>query len=235
MTNTESKPDYLGHRERLRQRFLLGAGKDMADYELLELVLTIALPRKDVKPLAKTLVAKFGSFAEVINADKDELCAIPGIKENTVTVLKIINAASQRTSWQNLQSFDGPVILNLDSLIDYCRSGMCYSDVEELRLIYLDSKLHVIGQEIMQKGTINSVAIHPREVIKAAMNNHASAIVMIHNHPSGNVQPSKSDILMTERIDEACESIGIRLLDHLIISHRDYYSFAQNGIISNKR
>ena len=235
MTSAETKPDYLGHRERLRQRFLLSEGKDMADYELLELILTIALPRKDVKPLAKALIARFGSFAEVINASKDDLCAIAGIKENTVTVLKIINAALQRTSWQNLQSFDGPVILNFDSLIDYCHASMCYSDIEEFRLIYLDSKLHVIGQEIMQKGTINSVAIHPREVIKAAMNHHAAALVMVHNHPSGNVQPSKSDILMTERIDEACISIGIRLLDHLIISHQDYYSFAQSGIISNKR
>ncbi|MBE6452830.1 MAG: DNA repair protein RadC [Alphaproteobacteria bacterium] len=233
MTKSNIKPDYLGHRERLRQRFLLSEGRDMADYELLELVLTIALPRRDVKPLAKALISDFGSFAGVINANKEELCAIDGIKENTVTVLKIINAALQRTSWQNLQSQDGPIILNIDSLIDYCRTGMCYSDVEEFRLIYLDSKLHVIGQETMQKGTINSVAIHPREVIKAAMSNRASAIIMVHNHPSGNVQPSKSDVAMTERIDEACESIGIRLLDHLVVSNKDYYSFAQHCLLKS--
>ena len=231
MKISETQPDYLGHRERLRQRFLLGEGKDMADYELLELVLTIAIPRRDVKPLAKTLISRFGNFSGVINANKEDLCAINGIKENTVTVLKIINSALQRTAWQNLQSQEGPVILNIDSLIDYCRACMCYSDIEEFRLIYLDAKLHVIGQEIMQKGTINSVAIHPREVIKAAMNNRASAIIMVHNHPSGNVQPSKSDIAMTERIDEACESINIRLLDHLVISKNDYYSFAQHCLL----
>ena len=105
---------------------------------------------------------------------------------------------------------------------------MCFSDVEELRLIYLDAKLHIIGQEIMQRGTINSVAIHPREVIKAAMANHASSIIMVHNHPSGNVQPSKSDVAMTERIKEACESIGLRLLDHLIISRSESYSLFQH-------
>ena len=233
MKTSEIKPDYLGHRERLRQRFLLGDGRDMADYELLELVLTIAIPRRDVKPLAKTLISRFGNFAGVINANKDELCSISGVKENTVTILKVIKAALQRASWQNLQAFDGPVIMNFDSLIDYCRANMCYSDVEEFRLIYLDTKLHVIGQDIMQKGTINSVAIHPREVIKSAMSNKASAIIMVHNHPSGNVQPSKSDVAMTERIDEACESIGIRLLDHLVIGRNEYYSFAQHCLLRN--
>lgn len=228
MTKTEKQPDYIGHRERLRQRFLLGDGKDMADYELLELVLTIALPRRDVKPLSKLLISRFESFAGVINAPKDELIKIPGVKENTITVLKVINVAAQRTSWQNLKSLDGPIIMNTDSLIDYCRSAMCYSDVEEFRLIYLDSKLHIIGQEIMQRGTINSVAIHPREVIKAAMAHHASSIIMVHNHPSGNVQPSKADVAMTERISEACESIGIHLLDHLILSRSESYSFAQH-------
>ena len=228
MTKTEKQPDYIGHRERLRQRFLLGDCKDMADYELLELVLTIALPRRDVKPLSKLLISRFESFAGVINAPKDELIKIPGVKENTITVLKVINVAAQRTSWQNLKSLDGPIIMNTDSLIDYCRSAMCYSDVEEFRLIYLDSKLHIIGQEIMQRGTINSVAIHPREVIKAAMAHHASSIIMVHNHPSGNVQPSKADVAMTERISEACESIGIHLLDHLILSRSESYSFAQH-------
>lgn len=228
MTKIENQPDYIGHRERLRQRFLLGEGKDMADYELLELVLTIALPRRDVKPLAKQLIAKFSSFAGVINASKDDLMTVPGIKENTATVLKIINVAAQRASWQNLQSCEGPIICNTDTLIDYCRSAMCFSDVEELRLIYLDAKLHIIGQEILQRGTINSVAIHPREVIKAAMNNHAFSIILVHNHPSGNVQPSKADMAMTERIKEACESIGIHILDHIIISRSESYSFSRH-------
>ncbi len=228
MTKKDAQPDYIGHRERLRQRFLLGGGHDMADYELLELVLTIALPRRDVKPLAKQLIAKFGSFSEVIKAPLENLVEVAGIKEHTATVLKIISVAADRCSWQSLQSLDAPIILNTDSLIDYCRSTMCYSDVEELRLIYLDAKLHITGQEILQRGTINSVAIHPREVVKAAMNNKAFSIIMVHNHPSGNVQPSQADIAMTLRIKEACEAIGIKLLEHLVISKTDYYSFAQS-------
>ncbi len=231
--NIENKPDYLGHRERLRQRFLLGEGRDMADYELLELLLTIALPRKDVKPLAKQLIAKFGSFANVINAPAEDLLSVKGIKEGTLTVFKIVNVAAQRTSWQNLKSFEGPVISNFDSLVDYCRTSMCFSDVEELRLIYLDSSLRVLGQDIAQKGTINSVAVHPREIVKLVMNNHASSVIMVHNHPSGNVQPSKADIEMTKKIEEALSSIGIRLLDHLIISRNNNFSFAQHLRLHN--
>lgn len=227
----DNKPSYLGHRERIRQRFLIGEGRDMADYELLELVLTIAIPRRDVKPLAKELINKFGSFAAVINASREDLLMVSGIKDGTITVLKVINAAALRTSWQNLQSLDGPIINNFDTLIDYCRSAMCYSDVEELRLIYLDSKLHVLGQEIIQRGTINSVAIHPREVIKYAMNNKAASIIMVHNHPSGDVHPSKSDISMTQKINEACNSIGIRLIDHLILSRNEYYSFSHHMLL----
>lgn len=227
----DNKPSYIGHRERIRQRFLIGEGRDMADYELLELVLTIAIPRRDVKPLAKELINKFGSFAAVINASREDLLTISGVKDGTITVLKVINAAALRTSWQNLQSLDGPIINNFDTLIDYCRSAMCYNDIEELRLIYLDAKLHVLGQEILQRGTINSVAIHPREVIKCAMNNKAASIIMVHNHPSGDVQPSKSDISMTQKINEACNFIGIRLIDHLILSRNEYYSFSHHMLL----
>lgn len=227
----DNKPSYIGHRERIRQRFLIGEGRDMADYELLELVLTIAIPRRDVKPLAKELINKFGSFAAVINASREDLLTISGVKDGTITVLKVINAAALRTSWQNLQSLDGPIINNFDTLIDYCRSAMCYNDIEELRLIYLDAKLHVLGQEILQRGTINSGAIHPREVIKCAMNNKAASIIMVHNHPSGDVQPSKSDISMTQKINEACNFIGIRLIDHLILSRNEYYSFSHHMLL----
>ena len=227
----DNKPSYIGHRERIRQRFLIGEGRDMADYELLELVLTIAIPRRDVKPLAKELINKFGSFAAVINASREDLLTISGVKDGTITVLKVINAAALRTSWQNLQSLDGPIINNFDTLVDYCRSAMCYNDIEELRIIYLDAKLHVLGQEILQRGTINSVAIHPREVIKYAMNNKAASIIMVHNHPSGDVQPSKSDISMTQKINEACNFIGIRLIDHLILSRNEYYSFSHHMLL----
>lgn len=228
---TDDAPDYLGHRERLRKRFLLGGGKDMPDYELLELLLMIALPRRDVKPLAKEMIKKFGSFAEVINAPLEELMSFSGVKENTATVLKIVRECSIRTSWQNLKSADAPVINNFDAMVDYCRSAMAYQTVEEFRIIFLNSKLHVIAEEVQQRGTVDQVAIHPREVIKSAMMHGASAMILVHNHPSGIVTPSKADIEITKRIREAGEAVSIRLFDHLIISKSSVYSFHNEGFV----
>ena len=228
---TDDAPDYLGHRERLRKRFLLGGGKDMPDYELLELLLMIALPRRDVKPLAKEMIKKFGSFAEVINAPLEELMNFSGVKENTATVLKIVRECSIRTSWQNLKSADAPVINTFDAMVDYCRSAMAYQTIEEFRIIFLDSKLHVIAEEVQQRGTVDQVAIHPREVIKSAMMHGASAMILVHNHPSGIVTPSKADIEITKRIREAGEVVSIRLFDHLIISKSSVYSFHNEGFV----
>ncbi|MFV0627381.1 MAG: RadC family protein [Alphaproteobacteria bacterium] len=227
----EELPDYLGHRQRLRERFLSGGGKSMPDYEFLELILTIAIPRRDVKPLAKKLVTKFKSFAGVINAPMEELLEFEGIKENSATVLKIIKEAAIRLNWQVLNNSDEPVINNWDVLIDYCRSSMGHQEFEEFKIIFLDSKLKVIGEESQQRGTIDQVAIHPREVIKSAMMKGASAIILIHNHPSGNTTPSKADIDITKKINAAAEAMNIRVLDHIIISKKDYYSFKDHRII----
>ena len=228
---TNDEPDYLGHRERLRRRFLLGGGRDMPDYELLELLLTIAIPRRDVKPLAKELIRKFGSFAEVVNAPLEELMLVKGVKENTVAVLRIVRECSVRSSWQSLKGTDAPVISDFDAMVDYCRSAMAYQMVEEFRMIFLNSKLYVIGEEIQQRGTVDQVAIHPREVIKSAMMHGASAMILVHNHPSGIVTPSKADIEITKRIKEAAEAVSIRLFDHLIISKSSVYSFHNQGFV----
>ena len=228
---TNDEPDYLGHRERLRRRFLLGGGRDMPDYELLELLLTIAIPRRDVKPLAKELIRKFGSFAEVVNAPLEELMLVKGVKENTAAVLRIVRECSVRSSWQSLKGMDAPVISDFDAMVDYCRSAMAYQTVEEFRIIFLNSKLYVIGEEIQQRGTVDQVAIHPREVIKSAMMHGASAMILGHNHPSGIVTPSKADIEITKRIKEAAEAVSIRLFDHLIISKSSVYSFHNQGFV----
>ncbi|CDB53468.1 MAG: RadC family protein [Alphaproteobacteria bacterium] len=228
---TNDEPDYLGHRERLRRRFLLGGGRDMPDYELLELLLTIAIPRRDVKPLAKELIRKFGSFAEVVNAPLEELMLVKGVKENTAAVLRIVRECSVRSSWQSLKGMDAPVISDFDAMVDYCRSAMAYQTVEEFRIIFLNSKLYVIGEEIQQRGTVDQVAIHPREVIKSAMMHGASAMILVHNHPSGIVTPSKADIEITKRIKEAAEAVSIRLFDHLIISKSSVYSFHNQGFV----
>lgn len=225
---TNDEPDYLGHRERLRRRFLLGGGRDMPDYELL---LTIAIPRRDVKPLAKELIRKFGSFAEVVNAPLEELMLVKGVKENTAAVLRIVRECSVRSSWQSLKGTDAPVISDFDAMVDYCRSAMAYQMVEEFRIIFLNSKLYVIGEEIQQRGTVDQVAIHPREVIKSAMMHGASAMILVHNHPSGIVTPSKADMEITKRIKEAAEAVSIRLFDHLIISKSSVYSFHNQGFV----
>ena len=228
---TNDEPDYLGHRERLRRRFLLGGGRDMPDYELLELLLTIAIPRRDAKPLAKELIRKFGSFAEVVNAPLEELMLVKGVKENTAAVLRIVRECSVRSSWQSLKGMDAPVISDFDAMVDYCRSAMAYQTVEEFRIIFLNSKLYVIGEEIQQRGTVDQVAIHPREVIKSAMMHGASAMILVHNHPSGIVTPSKADMEITKRIKEAAEAVSIRLFDHLIISKSSVYSFHNQGFV----
>lgn len=225
------EPDYLGHRERLRRRFLLGGGRDMPDYELLELLLTIVIPRRDVKPLAKELIRKFGSFAGVVNAPLEELMLVKGVKENTAAVLRIVRECSVRSSWQSLKGMDAPVISDFDAMVDYCRSAMAYQTVEEFRIIFLNSKLYVIGEEIQQCGTVDQVAIHPREVIKSAMMHGASAMILVHNHPSGIVTPSKADMEITKRIKEAAEAVSIRLFDHLIISKSSVYSFHNQGFV----
>lgn len=228
---TNDEPDYLGHRERLRRRFLLGGGRDMPDYELLELLLTIAIPRRDVKPLAKELIRKFGSFAGVVNAPLEELMLVKGVKENTAAVLRIVRECSVRSSWQSLKGMDAPVISDFDAMVDYCRSAMAYQTVEEFRIIFLNSKLYVIGEEIQQRGTVDQVAIHPREVIKSAMMHGASAMILVHNHPSGIVTPLKADMEITKRIKEAAEAVSIRLFDHLIISKSSVYSFHNQGFV----
>ena len=203
----------------------------MPDYELLELLLTIAIPRRDVKPLAKELIRKFGSFAEVVNAPLEELMLVKGVKENTAAVLRIVRECSVRSSWQSLKGTDAPVISDFDAMVDYCRSAMAYQMVEEFRIIFLNSKLYVIGEEIQQRGTVDQVAIHPREVIKSAMMHGASAMILVHNHPSGIVTPSKADMEITKRIKEAAEAVSIRLFDHLIISKSSVYSFHNQGFV----
>lgn len=228
---SEEKPHYLGHRQRLRDRFMTDGGKSMPDYEFLELLLTIAIPRRDVKPLAKQLVKNFGSFAGVITAPVEDLMKFDGLKENTVCILKIIKEVAIRLNWQVLNNSDAPIINNWDAMIDYCRSSMAHQEYEEFRIIFLNSKLAVMEEEIQQRGTVDQVAIHPREVIKSAINKGASAIILVHNHPSGNVTPSKADIEITKRICSAAEAMNIKVIDHIVISKYDYYSFSEHRII----
>lgn len=230
-TKKEDQPDYLGHRQRLRTRFLISEGKDMADYEFLEFLLTMSIPRRDVKPLAKQLVKRFGSFAGVVNADNNELLSFPGFKESSLALLKAVKEAALRLQWQNLNAADAPVLNNWDLVLDYCRSKIGYSTVEQFMVVYLNSKLRLIGEDIEQRGSLNQVSIHPREIIKAAIDRGAGAIVLVHNHPSGVVKPSGQDIALTQMIYEAGRLVDVDVLDHLIVSKDNVYSFAKEGLI----
>lgn len=203
----------------------------MPDYEFLELLLMIAIPRRDVKPLAKSLLKKFGCLAGVLNASVEDLQTVDGIKENSAAMLKIVKECALRMSWQNLQNDDLPVIANWDTMIDYCRSAMGFLEIEEFRIIFLNAKLKVIGEEIQQRGTINQVSVHPREVIRSAINGGASALILAHNHPSGDTTPSKADIEITRQISEAAKLVGIKVIDHVIVSKNTVYSFKDHGII----
>ena len=231
---TEQTPDYLGHRARLKQRFLLGNGRDMADYELLELLLTYAIPRRDVKPLAKRLIQTFDSLPNVIAAPDYQLKSIDGIKDNTVILLKLLKIASERLSWQNLAADDKPILLNVDILIDYCRSAIAYSDVEELHIVYLDAKLHIMDSELFQRGSVSSVSASPREIVKKAITKNASSIIMIHNHPSDSARPSENDIKLTKAVEDACSVMGIKLQEHIIITKSDYFSFLEHNLIKKE-
>ena len=228
---TAETPDYIGHRQRLKQRFLVDNGKSMPDYELLELLLMAFIPRKDVKPIAKKLLQRFGSLAGIQDADAEDLMSIEGIKENTVTNLKIVKAINVRSTWRTLESGETPILNSQDRLEDYCRSAMGHLDVEECRIFFLNNKLSIIGEEILQRGTINHVTIHPREFIKLVLNKKAEAIILAHNHPSGDTTPSHADIEMTRLLKEALETIDVRLLDHVIISKNQVYSFNRHHVI----
>lgn len=232
MTDTATKePDYLGHRARLKQRFMNDEGKSMPDYELIELLLTYVIPRRDVKPIAKNLIRKFGSLSAVLMTKPNDLQEIDGVKESSVVLFKAIKEAARRLAWSELSDGDKPVISNWDAMIDYCRTEMALLDVEEFRAIFLNVKWQVVGEEIMQRGTINQVAIHPREVVKMAMEKKASAVILVHNHPSGDVKPSRADIDMTKQIKIALESIGIALVDHIIIGKNNYNSLKSLQVI----
>ncbi len=228
---TKELPDYIGHRQRLRDRFLLSEGRDMADYELIELLLTLVIPRRDVKPLAKKLVQAFGSFAGVINASDYRVREINGVTEGVIMILKIIKTSSQRLTWQNLATDELPILMNVDNLVDYCRGSMAYAEVEELHLLYLDAKLKLQACELIQRGTTCSVSVSPREIVRRAISHNTSNIIMVHNHPSGSARPSESDILLTKTINQACRLMNIQLQEHLIITPADYFSFAQHKML----
>ena len=228
-TESVERPHYHGHRKRLRERFLSAGADCLPDYELLELVLFLAQPRGDMKPLAKRLIDRFGNFAEVISADPHALAEIEGVGESALAALKIVQAGSHRLLRQRI--LNRQVISSWRDLLDYCRAAMSFEKLEQFRVLFLDRKNMIIADELMQKGTVDQTPVYPREVIRRALELHASALIMVHNHPSGDPTPSRADIQMTKQIVEAARSLGVEVHDHLIVGREGVSSFRQLGLM----
>ena len=232
--NSIEKPLYIGHRERLRQRFLSDNGASMPDYELLELLLTMSIPRRDVKPLAKKLIAKYGDIGSVIHAPIHELLDDCGLGVNTIVLLKLVSTCALRSSCASFCDSKGPIIAFWDQFEDFCRQLMAYKDVEEFRVFFFDDQLHYKGNKLLTTGTINKTAVHPREIIKSAIENKAVILILAHNHPSGECKPSAADKALTEEICMIAEAMDIEVFDHLIITREKIFSFRATGYIKPK-
>jgi len=225
----KAKPLHTGHRKRLRERFLKNGAEALADYELLEMILFPAKPMGDVKPLSKALLATFGSFGKVLMAEPAELQKVEGIGEAAVVAIKVAKSSAERLLKEEVA--DRPVVKSWTQLLDYCRIHIGHNAHEEFHVLFLNGKLELIANERQQKGTINHTPVYPREVVKRALELGASSMILVHNHPSGDVNPSKADVDITKQIIDAARPLGIEVHDHLIIGAKKHFSFKSKGLI----
>ena len=223
-------PSYIAdHRRRLRARFMAGGADALPDYEMLELVLFRAIPRCDVKPLARALLDAFGDFNRVLSAAPERLAQVKGVGEAVITELKIVEAAAHRLA--RARVLKRHVISSWDAVLDYCRTTMAHRETEQFRVLYLDRKNTLIADEEQGRGTVDHVPVYPREIAKRALELNASALILVHNHPSGDPTPSQADIDMTARVEAACAALGMTLHDHLIIGKSRELSFRGEGYL----
>jgi DNA repair protein RadC len=222
---SDAPPHFHGHRERLRDRFRQAGADAVSDYELLELVLFRAIPQRDVKPLAKDLISKFGSFPEVIAAPAARL----GIGDAAITELRIVHAAASRMARGQVQK--RPVLSSWSSVIDYCRTAMAFAEKEQFRVLFLDKRNQLIVDELQQVGTVDHTPVYPREVVKRALELSATALILVHNHPSGDPTPSHADIQMTQTIIDVARPFGIAVHDHIVVGKEGHASFKSLRLI----
>jgi DNA repair protein RadC len=215
-------PHYHGHRERLRERFREAGADALSDYELLEMVLFRAQARRDVKPLAKFLIGKFGSFAEAVHAPEARLREVSGLGEAAITEIKLIAAASSRVAKGQLKQ--RAMLSSWGSVIEYCRTAMAFADKEQFRILFLDKRNQLIADELQQVGTVDHTPVYPREVVKRALELSATAIILVHNHPSGDPTPSQADVQMTRAIVDIAAPLGISVHDHIIVGKNGHAS-----------
>ena len=215
-------PHYHGHRERLRERFREAGADALSDYELLEMVLFRALPRRDVKPLAKALIARFGSFAEAVHAPDARLREVAGLGEAAITEIKLIAAVAARVIKGEVKS--RPILSSWSVVIDYCRTIMAFADKEQFRILFLDKRNQLIADELQQVGTVDHTPVYPREIVKRALELSATAVILVHNHPSGDPTPSQADIQMTRQIVAIADPLGVTVHDHIIVGKNGHAS-----------
>ena len=212
-----------GHRQRLKDRFASAGPEALPDYELLELVLFSAIPRRDTKPAAKRLIERFGSFAEVVNAPPERLKEVKGIGDAAVMQLKLVRASALRLMQGGIMQ--RPVLGTWSAVLDYCRAAMGFEAREQFRILFLDKKNCLIADEMQQQGTIDHTPVYVREVVRRALELSASAIILVHNHPSGDPTPSRADIDMTNQIVSAAKPLGVLIHDHIIVGRHGHASF----------
>lgn len=227
----QSAADQLGHRERLRARFLEGGPDGLPDYELLELVLFGVIRRGDTKPLAKALIKKFGTFERVLAAPPARLKEVPGVGDAVVAGLKVVEAAAIRMA--RGKTVDQPVIGSWDALLEYCRASMSFRGTEVFRVLFLDRKNRLIADEQQGSGTVDHTPVYPREIVRRALELEASSVILVHNHPSGDPTPSCADIAMTREVEKAAAALGITVHDHLVIGGQDQASFRALGLLDS--
>jgi len=217
-------PHFHGHRQRLRTRFLSAGADALADYELIELILFRAIPQRDLKPLAKALIGRFGSFAEAISAPVERLREIEGLGEAAIAELKIVQAAASRLARGQVQK--KPVLSSWSNVLDYCRTAQAFADKEQFRVLFLDKRNRLIADELAQTGTVDHTPVYPREVVKRALELSATAVILVHNHPSGDPTPSHADIQMTQQIIAVASPLGIAVHDHIIVGKDGHASLS---------
>jgi DNA repair protein RadC len=223
------EPHHFGHRQRLRERFLQAGAEALPDYELMELLLYRAIPRRDIKPLAKMILEKFGSFAEAISASETRLAEIPGLGAAAIAEIKLIRAAALRFLESELRS--RPLLSSWDKVVGYCRAAMAFEPREEFRILFLDNRNRLLANEVQGRGTINHTPVYVREVVRRALELSAMSIILVHNHPSGDPTPSRADIDITKQIIEAAAPLGISVHDHLIVGRDGHLSLRASGLV----
>lgn len=230
MSDTRSEiPHYHGHRDRLRARFAEAGGEALADYELLELALFRSIPRRDVKPLAKELIRRFGDLGRVCSASLDQLTSVKGVSEKTATDLKLVHALAVRIAREQVTG--RTVISSWSALLDYLRAALQHASTEEFRVLFLDKKNRLIADEFQARGTVDHAPVYPREIVKKAIALDASALILVHNHPSGDPTPSQADIEMTRRIKDSAKPFDIVVHDHIVVGRERTASFKALGLL----